>query len=45
MVKPLPSSAGGVGLIPGWELRLHMPLKRETKTKNRSTTVTEAIKS
>ena len=25
MVKTLPSNAGGVGLIPGWALRSHMP--------------------
>ena len=31
MVKTSPSSAGGAGLIPGWELRSHMPHSKRPK--------------
>ena len=41
-VKTLPSNAGGVGSIPGQ--RSHMPQGPNTKTKNRSSTVTNSIK-
>lgn len=34
MVKTLPSSAGGVGLIPDWGAKISHPLKKKTKTSN-----------
>ena len=32
VVKNLPSNAEGVGLIPGWGVRSHMPCDQKTKT-------------
>ena len=32
VVKTSHSSAGGAGLIPGWELGSHMPSGQKTKT-------------
>ena len=41
-----PSSAGGVGLIPGWGAKIHMPHGQRTKKKKKrgSTIVTDSIK-
>ena len=36
MVETLPSRAVDVGLIPGGDLRLHMPLGQKTKTTNKN---------
>lgn len=33
MVKTLPSSAGGVGLIPDWGAKISHPLKKKNKNK------------
>ena len=32
VVKILPSNAGGVGLIPHWGAKIHMPESQKTKT-------------
>ena len=32
VVKTLPSSAGGVGLIPHWGTKIHMSQSQKTKT-------------
>ena len=37
MVGASPSSAGGSGSIPGWELRSHVPLSQKTKDKTEAT--------
>ena len=33
VVKTLPSNAGGLGSIPGWGSKSHMPRNQKTKTK------------
>ena len=35
MGKMSPSSAGGVGLIPGWGAKIHMPHGQRTKKKKK----------
>ena len=44
VVKTSPSSAGGVGLIPGWEAKIPHASWQKKKTKNRrSSVVTNSI--
>ena len=44
MVKTSPSNAEVVGLIPGWELRSHMPCVKKKKKKKPKTTKNPNIK-
>ena len=44
MIRVLSSNAGGMGLIPGWELRPYMPQGQKPKTSNGSNIVTNSTK-
>ena len=44
MVKTSPSNAEVVGLIPGWELRSHMPCVKKKKKKNHQKQKTQTKK-
>ena len=44
MVKTSPSNAGSVDSVPGCGAKIHMPLGQKIKTQNRSSVVTNSVK-